>query len=73
MALDAGSSLNIMTSARDILFDVFLPAIKGSTAQPALFGFFRYSLEPFKIALYVADIYARLFTFESGSCQDYSS
>lgn len=72
-ALASGSSLYIMTSARDILFDVFLPAMNSNFTQTAVFGLCHYSLEPFKMALHITDINATLFTFESGDCRDYST
>ena len=72
-ALDAGCMFYIMTSARDILFDLLLPALKDQSFRYALLGLCRYSIEPFKIALSVVGLEAELTAFAEGDCTDYRS
>jgi hypothetical protein len=72
-ALKAGCSLYIMTSANDILFDLFLPSLEERTFSKALLGLCHYSFEPFKIGLCVSSLEAVLFPYESGDCKDYKS
>jgi hypothetical protein len=60
-----------MTSAKDILYDFFLPALNSDKYTTALLGLCHYSFEPFKIALSISGIDAYLFPFEKGDCEDY--
>lgn len=73
LTLLTGSSFYIMTSAEDIMFDMFLPALQNKKFSKALIGLCRYSFEPFKIALLISGINAYLFPYESGDCKDYNS
>jgi hypothetical protein len=70
-ALASRSDFYIMTSAKDILYDLFLPSLHSLTYTKALLGLCQYSFEPFKIALFISGIEARLFPFEEGDCIDY--
>jgi hypothetical protein len=70
-ALSSKSDFYIMTSAKDILSDLFLPAFNSNTYTTALLGLCYYSFEPFKIALFISGIDAFLFPFEKGDCEDY--
>jgi hypothetical protein len=70
-ALSSKSDFYIMTSAKDILSDLFLPALNLHTYTKALLGLCQYSFEPFKIALFISGIDALLFPFETGDCEDY--
>jgi hypothetical protein len=70
-ALISKSDFYIMTSAKDILNDLFLPAIHLRKYSQALLGLCFYSFEPFKMALYISGIEALLFPFEKGDCEDY--
>jgi hypothetical protein len=63
----------IMTSARDILFDLLLPALEARKFRYALLGLCRYSIEPFRIALSVVGLEAELTAFAEGDCTDYRS
>lgn len=72
-ALSSKSDFYIMTSARDILSDLFLPALNSHTYTRALLGLCQYSFEPFKIALFISGIDALLFPFETGDCEDYGT
>ncbi len=71
MALSSKSNFYIMTSAKDILSDLFLPALNLHTFTKALLGLCQYSFEPFKIALFISGIDALLFPFETGACDNY--
>jgi hypothetical protein len=70
-ALSSKSDFYIMTSAKDILADLFLPALHSNTYETALLGLCHFSFEPFKIALFISGIGAFLFPFEKGDCKDY--
>ncbi len=70
-ALSSKSDFYIMTSAKDILYDLFLPALNSNVYTTALLGLCQYSFEPFKIALFISGIDGLLFPFEKGDCEDY--
>jgi len=72
-ALKSGFSLYIMTSARDILHGLLLPALREKRFSFALLGLCAYSMEPFKMALSVVGLEALIFPFKSGDCRDYRS
>jgi dolichol kinase len=71
MTLGTGAAFYIMTSARDILFDVFVPSLDRKTFSSGLFVLCRYSLRPFAAGLVASGIRGWLFPFEQGDCQDY--
>ncbi|UCH13103.1 MAG: hypothetical protein JSV22_08285 [Bacteroidales bacterium] len=73
MALSAKSSFYIMTSAKDILFDIIQPSVRSEKFQKGLFYMCNYSFEPFKIALSISGIDACLYSFDAGDCKDYKS
>ena len=73
MALRTGAAFYIMTSAKDILLDLFAPALEEDTFSSGLFVLCRYSLRPFAVGLLASGIQAWLFPFESGDCQDYGT
>jgi hypothetical protein len=70
-ALESGWAFYIMTSARDILFDILLPVLEERRFRHALLGLCRYSIEPFRIATAVVGLEAQLLTFSDGECADY--
>jgi hypothetical protein len=70
-ALRAGSAFYVMTSARDILDDVYLPALDDRRFPTGLFVLCRYSFQPFAAGLLASGIHARLLPLESGDCRDY--
>jgi len=70
-ALRAGAAFYVMTSARDILDDVFVPAMTRGTFTTGLFVLCRYSFQPFAIGLLASGISGRLFPLEAGDCRDY--
>lgn len=72
-ALGAGADLYVMTSARDILHDLFLPALERERFAAGLFTLCRYSFEPFRLALRVCDLPAQLIDFASGDCRDFAA
>ncbi len=73
LTLRTGAALYIMTSARDILLDVFTPAINEGKFSSGLFALCRYSLRPFAVGLLASGIRGWLFTFEKGDCRDYET
>jgi hypothetical protein len=60
-----------MTSARDILYDVFVPAIAGAAFPAGLFVLCRYSFQPFAVGLLASGISGTLIALEQGDCGDY--
>jgi len=73
MTLKTGAAFYIMTSARDILFDVFKPALDDGRFSSGLFMLCRYSMRPFAVGLLASGIRGYLFPFERGDCQDYKT
>ena len=73
LALQTGAAFYIMTSAQDILFDVFAPALDEARFTSGLFVICRYSLRPFAVGMLASGIRGRLFAFERGDCRDYKT
>ncbi len=73
LALKRGAAFYIMTSAQDILFDLFAPALNEGRFSSGLFVLCRYSLRPFAVGLLASGIRGWLFPFESGDCRDYKT
>ena len=71
MALKTGAAFYVMTSAKDILFDVFTPALDEGRFSSGLFVLCRYSLRPFAVGMLASGIRGWLFPFERGDCRDY--
>lgn len=72
-ALAAGHTVYIMTSARDLLHDVLLPALCRRRFRYAVLTLCRFSFEPMRLALAVCGVEARLFPFQDGDCRDYAT
>lgn len=70
-ALGAGNAFYIMTSAQDILFDLFLPALKTRRFTRCTVAICRYSYEPFALAASIAGLETHLFPYHSGDCKNY--
>lgn len=70
-ALGEGAAFYIMTSASDILDDVYLPALRERRFTDGHFYLCRYSFRPFAAGLLAAGLRGRLVAFESGDCCDY--
>lgn len=73
LALAQGYNFYIMTSARDILSDIFLPALRSKRFSYAILGLCRYSMAPFRIAMSIVGINGQLFPYQQGDCKDYRS
>jgi hypothetical protein len=71
LTLKTGSSFYIMTSARDILLDVFAPSLREGRFTSALFVLCRYSLQPFAVGMLASGIGGCMFQFKEGDCRDY--
>lgn len=71
LALNAGAAVYVMTSAKEILLDVFAPALDAGRFSSGLFVLCRYSLRPFAVGLLAAGVRGRMFPFETGDCRDY--
>ncbi|MFB3828198.1 MAG: hypothetical protein ACE15B_15625 [Bryobacteraceae bacterium] len=72
-ALASASAVYIMTSARDILNDVLLPALARRRFRSAVLTMCRFSFEPMRLALAICGIEARLVPFVHGDCRDYAA
>lgn len=72
-ALATGSSLYIMTSAQDVLLDLFVPALRNNFHTRVLLTLCAYSLRPFRLALDICGIEAAIFSFQKGDCTDYAT
>jgi hypothetical protein len=70
-ALQAGSAFYVMTSAHDILDDVFVPALTRRTFRTGLFVLCRYSFKPFALGLLASGMSGRLLPLDQGDCRDY--
>jgi len=73
LALQSGAAVYIMTSAKDILFDVFVPALDRGRFSSGLFALCGYSVRPFAVGLLASGIRGWLFPFANGDCRDYKS
>jgi hypothetical protein len=73
MALKVDAAFYIMTSAKDILLDLFTPALNEERFSSGLFVLCRYSLEPFAVGLLASGIRGWLLPFERGDCADYKT
>jgi hypothetical protein len=68
-ALRAGSAFYVMTSARDILGDVYVPALERRRFATGLFVLCRYSFGPFAVGVLASGMSARLLPLGSGDCR----
>ncbi len=73
MTLKAGAAFYIMTSAKDVLLDMFTPAINEGRFSSGLFLLCRYSLRPFAVGLLASGIRGWLLPLERGDCMDYKT
>jgi hypothetical protein len=73
LTLKAGSAFYIMTSALDILLDVFEPALREDRFTSGLFVLCRYSVEPFAVGMLASRIRGRMFRYNRGDCRDYKT
>lgn len=73
MTRKTGAAFYIMTSAKDILFDVFKPALDEGRFSSGLFMLCRYSMWPFAVGLLASGMRGWLFPFKKGDCQDYKT
>jgi len=70
-SLRAGSAFYVMTSARDILDDVYVPALEGRRFTTGLFVLCRYSFKPFAVGVMASGMSATLWPLSEGDCRDY--
>ena len=70
-ALLAGSAFYVMTSARDILNDVYVPALEDRRFPTGIFVLCRYSFKPFAFGLLASGMSAKLLPLDHGDCRDY--
>jgi hypothetical protein len=70
-ALKTDSAFYIMTSARDILLDVFEPSLCEGRFTSGLFVLCRYSLQPFAAGMSASGIRGCMFPFHQGDCRNY--
>ena len=70
-SLRAGSAFYVMTSARDILDDVYVPALESRRFTTGLFVLCRYSFKPFAVGVMASGMSATLWPLSEGDCRDY--
>ena len=70
-ALRAGSAFYVMTSARDILDDIYVPALQGRRFTTGLFVLCRYSFKPFAVGAVASGMSATMLPLDEGDCRDY--
>jgi hypothetical protein len=73
LTLKTGSAFYIMTSARDILSDVFAPSLREGRFTSGLFVLCRYSVQPFAVGMLASGIQGCIFQFNQGDCRDYKT
>ena len=73
LSLRAGAAVYVMTSAKDILLDVFAPALDERRFTAGIFALCRYSLRPFAVGLLAGGVRGWMFPFEKGDCRDYKT
>jgi len=73
LALHAGAALYIMTSARDILLDVFVAALDQGRFTSGAFALCGYSVRPFAVGLLASGMRGWLLPFANGDCRDYTT
>ena len=71
LAAQNNADLYIMTSAKDIARDVYLPAIQQTEYQAGLFFLCSYSNDAFTFGLSMSDIKGAIIEFCSGDCQNH--
>ena len=71
LALRSGAAFYIMTSAKDILWDLYVPTLEEERFSDGLFILCRYSFQPFVLGLLASGLRARLVPLEQGDCRDY--
>lgn len=72
-AMQKGACFYIMTSAKDILHDLFLPALRHRKYRRGVFALCRFSFDPFVLPLMMAEMEFALVPFASGDCRDYGT
>jgi len=71
-ALLAGANMHIMTSALDVLHDIFVPSLEKARFSSAIFCVCPYSVHPITLPLHICGIESSVVQFNSGYCADYS-
>lgn len=71
-ALLAGANMHIMTSAMDILQDIFVPSLERKRFSSAIFSVCPYSVHPITLPLHICGIEGFVVQFNSGYCADHS-
>ncbi len=70
-ALAAGATLHIMTSARDIAHDIFLPTLRRNRFPRAILLVCPYSVQPIALPVLICRMQALVFTYGAGDCRTY--
>jgi hypothetical protein len=71
LALGAGASMHIMTSALDIAHDVMIPSIDGGRFRSLIMCLCPYSVQAITLPLMVCGLEGYLVGYVSGNCADY--
>lgn len=73
MTLKTGAAYYIMTSAKDILFNLYKPALNNGRFRNGLFILCKYSLKPFAVGMLASGIDGHMLAFDKGDCVDYAT
>jgi hypothetical protein len=71
-ALAAGASLYLMTSAQQIAYDLFLPALAGHGFQHAVLNVCPLSVQPMALMLFICRMRALLLAYGRGACDTHA-
>jgi hypothetical protein len=71
-AIKAGASFQIMTSARDITRDIFIPALDDKKIRHAILFICPYSILLIILPLFICGIKFMIIPYATGDCRDYA-
>ena len=69
--LSVGGTMHIMTSARDMVYDIFLPSLNHGKYRNAVFILCAYSSEPLILPMAICGIKGILVKYSKGDCRDF--
>ncbi|HID96529.1 MAG TPA: hypothetical protein EYP53_10825 [Candidatus Latescibacteria bacterium] len=70
-ALVARAALYIMTSAEDVVYDLFIPRLKGEGYQWVMFFLCPYTAKVMVLSALICGMKGLIVTYSSGDCKDY--
>jgi hypothetical protein len=70
-AIQSGASFHIMTSAKDIAWDIFIPALEKQRFRYAIMFICPYSILPITLPLFICSIKFMIIPYTTGNCRNY--